>query len=398
MKNQILFSTLANLIPVGFSWLILLYLIHFGTKEDIGFWGLLQAIALPIHLFFTFKLRVIQLVNNNFYSQNTFFFTRVFLGILSLLFTWLYAIFFIDNKYLYPIFFLALSYSFAIIREYYISIYQLSNNNYYFFITSSISAFLSFMVFIITYYLKNDIYYAIIGFSIAKIFVLILDFYFHKSKEYLDFKKLNINQIFSLCKNGFSLGITVVMTVLMISIPQILIEKNFGLEELGIFVAVTALLSMFGLFFNSIFQVFLPIMSKLNNETRAKKTKKLFFLLILSILFLDLVCYILFDFIYFMLLGSKDMIYKQEVVICIAAANMSILFSFGNFLLNLIKSFKIQPYIYGCIAILVLFINLLLLKGFGSKLAIFSLFIANLLGFLLSVYFYKKEQINERNC
>lgn len=398
MRNQVIFSTLANLIPVGFSWLILLYLIHFGTKESIGFWGLLQAIALPIHLFFTFKLRVIQLVDNDFYSQNTFFFTRFFLAILSLLFTWSYAFFFMDSKYLYPMFFLALSYSFAIIREYYISTYQLFNNNYYFFITSSISSFFSFLVFVITYYLKNDIYYSIIGFSIAKIFIFILDFYFHKDKNYINFKKININQILSLLKKGLPLGITVVMTVLMISIPQILIEEKFGLEELGVFVAITALLAMFGLFFNSIFQVFLPIISKLDNDIITKKIKKLLSLLVLSIFLLDLFCYTFFNFIYFVLLGTKDMLYKQEVIICIAAANMSILFSFGNFLLNLIRNFKIQPYIYGCIAIVVLLINLLLLRDFGLKLAIFSLLVANLVGFLLSFYFYKKERMHERNC
>lgn len=153
MKKQVIFSMLANLTPVGFSWLILLYLIHFGVKEHIGYWGVLQAIALPIHLFFTFKLRVIQLVEYDNYKNSTFFYSRVFLALSSLIITFLYALIFLDINYVYPIFFLALSYSVAIIREYYVSVYQIHHKNEYFFTTNLVSSFSSFVGFISVYHL-----------------------------------------------------------------------------------------------------------------------------------------------------------------------------------------------------------------------------------------------------
>lgn len=392
MKKQVVFSMLASLTPVGFSWLILLYLIHFGTKEHIGYWGLIQAIALPIHLFFTFKLRVVQLVEHDTYKNNTFFYSRVFLALLSLLVTCIYAAIFLDLNYVYPVFFLALSYSFTIVREYYISIYQINQKNEYFFITNLISSLSSFIAFIIIYYFTNSISMAVAFFSMLKILSFIIDFYFNKDKGYLNFKKISINENLNLLKKGAPLGVTVVMTSLVISIPQLIIGYKLGLNSLGVFVAITSILSMFGLFFNSIFQVFLPKLSKLDRVERNINLQKIFMLTLSGLFVLDILAFLLFDHIYFLVLGEKNLLYFNEVWVCIFAANLAVLFSFGSFLLNLVKDFKVQPYIYTFLALLVFLINFIFVEDFGLILAIISICIINFLGFIFcSTYYFKKD-------
>jgi O-antigen/teichoic acid export membrane protein len=380
MKKQVIFSMLASLTPVGFSWLILLYLIHFGTREHIGYWGLLQAIALPIHLFFTFKLRVVQLVEYDNYKNSTFFYSRVFLALFSLVITFLYALIFLDLNYVYPIFFLALSYSFAIIREYYISVYQIHQKNEYFFTTNLVSSFSSFVGFISVYHFSNDISLAITCFSLLKIISCIIDFSFIKEKSYLNLNHINFKEIWVLLKKGAPLGVTVVMTSLLVTIPQIIIGKTLGLRDLGIFVSITSILSMFGIFFNSIFQVFLPQLSKLERSVKNRNLIKIFMSTLAGI-------------IYFLIMGEKDLIYSKEVWLCILAANLSVLFSFGNFLLNLIKEFKIQPYLYAFLAAVIFVVNFNYLKDFGIILAIASICIVNMLGFLSCIfYFFIKDK------
>lgn len=383
---------LASLTPVGFSWLILLYLIHFGTREHIGYWGLIQAIALPIHLFFTFKLRVIQLVEHDIYKNNTFFYSRVFLALLSLLVTCIYSAIFLDFNYAYPIFFLALSYSFTLVREYYISIYQINQKNEYFFITNLISSFSSFIAFIIVYYFTNNILIAIAFFSIIKILSFIIDFDLNKDKEYLSLKNIDINENLNLLKKGAPLGITVVMASLVISIPQLIIGNRLGLNSLGTFVAITSILSVFGLFFNSIFQVFLPKLSKLERTYRNITVRRIFMFVLVGIFILDAMTFLLFDYIYFLVLGEKTLLYSTEVWVCIFAANLAVLFSFGNFLLNLVKEFKVQTYIYAFLALLIFLINFIFIEDFGLILAISSICVINFLGFIgCLTYYFKKD-------
>src|SRR5690554_3474882 len=50
----------ANLFQAVISWLLLFILIRFGDKEDVGLYSYIQALILPVQLFFTLKLRVIQ--------------------------------------------------------------------------------------------------------------------------------------------------------------------------------------------------------------------------------------------------------------------------------------------------------------------------------------------------
>lgn len=391
MKKQVIFSILANLIPVGFSWLILLYLVHFGTKQHIGYWGLIQAIALPIHLFFTFKLRVVQLVEYENYKETSFFYSRVILAFSSIFFTVLYSIFFLDYEYLYSIFFLALSYGFIIIREYYVSIYQINQKNEYFFLSSFLSSFLSFFGFILFYHYTNDISLSVIVFSILKIFSLILDVFFNKCSDYLNLNKIKKNEIISILKKGMPLGITVVMTSLVIIVPQLLIEDELGLESLGIFISLTSLLSMFGLFFNSIFQVFLPKLSRLDVISRVKELKTIAYYMVLGLVVFDFVFYIFFDDIYFIIMGDRFLVYASEMKWCILAANFSVLFSFGNFLLNLLGLFNVQSYLYGFVTLIVFLLNYIYLIDFGLIVSIISIIVANFLGFILCLIVYFRK-------
>ena len=394
MRKQVIFATLANLVPVGFSLLILLYLIHFGTKSDIGIWGLLQAVSLPIHLFFTFKLRVIQLVDHkNEYSDNSYFYSRVLLGLLNLIVTIFYALLFMKDIYFYSMLALACSYSLAIIREFYISRYQIENKNHFFFIVNSLSGLLSFAFFIYTYKISSSIYYSIIVFSLTRVSFITLDYILFKNKIYLIIQDINKIEIYKLLRLGLPLGVTVFLTALLVSIPQIMIERKLGVEKLGAFVSIAVLFSVFGLVFNSAFQVFLPNLSKGRKEDQRLEVKKIFSYLLLFLFLFDLIILYFVDGIYYMLLKDSSLTYIKEFVLCLLAANTLVVFSFGNFLLNLSKQYVLQPYLYFFLVLIITVFNLLFLEILEISSVFLSLIIANLIGFITSVFVYYKRSI-----
>lgn len=392
MKKQIFFSTLANLVPVGFSWLILLYLIHFGTKHDIGVWGLIQAIALPIHLFFTFKLRVVQLVDHKYEcSDSGYFYARILLAIMSFLFTILYSLFFMDDKYIYCMLALGFSYSLAIVREFYISKYQIQYRNKIFFIVNGLTSIFSFMAFVLVYIIFSSIYFAVIAFSLSKSLCLFFDYFFYDESKYLCFENSSKKDIIYLLKTGFPLGITISLTALLFSIPQIMVEKKLGIEMLGVFVSVSALFSIFSLMFNSVFQVFLPSLSKKDKSEQNSELKNIFLFIVFFLLILDFLFFCFFDLVYLVLLKDTMFLYREELMLCLIASNMLVLFSFGNFLTNLVKDYKTQPYLYSFLLLIVTIFNFLFLNNLKLSGVFISLIIANFIGFCVSFYIYKKK-------
>lgn len=400
MKTNILFALLANLVNAGFSWIMLIFIIRFGGKEDIGMFGLAQAIALPIHMFFTLKLRTIQLSDvNHKFQEKDYIGSRLYLAVANLIFTaFIVLVFYFDHiSYMVVICSLALSYSVAVFREYYISVYQINELNKYFFISNLIQGFISVLVFSLVFFLTRNIVYSILFYSISKFILIFLDgFFYRKISDKSSYKLLydflmKKNNFINLVKIGLPLGITSVISAFFTSIPRFQLERFYGLEVLGVFTTVMSLVVILNLFMSSFIQAILPRMTKsyLNN-IKIFLLSTLKFLMLMSIfssIFLLICNYFSFYILYFVF-GNSYTSYQSEFFLAMVSGVVLCYFHFSNFLLNVQRTYKEQGYIYIIAAIVCFLSSYYLIPIYGILGAIYATIFCSLSGILGSIFIF----------
>ena len=410
MKKNIIFALLSNIVTALSAWLMLWYLIRFGRTEDVGLYGLVQAIALPLYMFFTFKLRTIQITDtNNNYNNSDYLGSRVVLAAVNIIISAIIFSIFYSNEIVLAIIALSFGYSLAIVREYYISLMQINERNDLYLVSNILQSIFGLFIFIGVYYLSNNIIYAIISFSLTRLPLLFLDNYLTKSLSEISYiavvKKIlsKDNNIKKLLIVGMPLGITAVIGATFTSIPRIILEKIDGLEALGVFTTLMSLIVAVNLFMSSFTQAILPRLAKSYKSDLITFNKINY----LSLIFLLLSSLIGLTFIYFysseiltLIFGLSYSIYSNEFFMCMISAFLLLLFHYSNMLLNAMQCFSKQMFIYGICALSCLVAGLVLIPIYKLQGAIYSSMICSLIGFIISmiIFFYKKKvDFNERN-
>lgn len=400
MKKNILFALLANLVNAGFSWLMLIFIIRFGSKEDIGIFGLAQAVALPIHMFFTLKLRTIQLSDiDNKFQDTDYIGSRLYLALGNFIFSAFVAlIFYFDHlSYIVAICSLALSYSAAVFREYYIAVYQLNELNKYFFTSNFVQGFISVIGFSLVFFFSENIIYSILLYSIFRFLLVMFDDILYRkisnknsySLIYEFFSKKN--NFINLLKVGFPLGITAVVSAFFTSIPRFQLEKFFNLETLGIFTTIMSLIVILNLFMSSFIQAILPRMTKLYiNNIKLFKLAILKLLVLVSLFFSAflLIVYKFSFYILYFIFGSSYTSYQSEFLLAMISGVVLCYFHFSNFLLNVQKTYKQQIYIYILSSIICFIAGMYLIPNYSINGAIYSIILCYLSGILCSLFIF----------
>lgn len=390
-----MFALLANIVNAGIAWLMLLFLIRFGNNEDIGVYSLAQAIALPIHLFFTLKLRTVQLSDvGQIHSNSDYFNSRVILALISLLATIVFAIIMYkgEQDYIISVSFLGIGYSAMLVREYFISVYQIKEKNEYFLYSNIILGLTTFLSFVVTYLFSRDIIVAIIAFSITRVFCLAVDLVILK-KFFLDnvvlyLKIFNKKQILSVVKVGLPLGVTAVIGSLFTSIPRVKLEEIAGLDTLGVFTTLISLVVFFNLFMGSFSQALIPRMAITYRSSRYKLLKEVFLwltILVIGLIICLAITYYNSALILTIIFGKKYAQYASEFFIAIVSGCCLCLFHYSNLMLNIQRSFKSQVYIYTICAVVCYAASALLIPNMQLKGAIYTSIICSLVGVLFSV-------------
>lgn len=408
MKKNIFYALLANLVNAGFAWLLLLYLIRFGTKSDVGLMGLAQAIALPIHMFFTLKMRTIQASDiDKIFKDQDYISSRVILSVINILITLVVAIFlyFDQLNYIIAIFALSISYSLAILREYYISILQIAEKNNLLFFSNIVQGIVGLSLFVITYKLTGSVVWALLAMSISRFPAMLFDIAFTrpfahtKIKDSLKEFPQRKDKIILLMRKSFPLGVTAIIGALFTSIPRLILERYSGLELLGVFTTLMSLIVVVNLFMTSFVQALLPRMTNYyhNNYYIFKKVLINYFILMLFLLSIVLIfTYIFSSKILHIVFGVEYMIYGYEFFVCMVSGVFLCLFHFSNFLLNIQKNYNVQIHIYSFCALICLVSSYLLIPMYSISGAIFSTLICSACGFLicLFIFFNENRKIN----
>jgi len=272
LSTNVFYAFVGNIGYAGFTWLILIALTKVGSVGEVGLFAIAQAVALPVQMFYTFKLRTVQITDHA--SQ---FFAADYLGIsvcsaiCSAVTATCISLFIYPWEVVRLVIIISAGYGIMIIREFYLSIMQKNERMDLVALSNISNGLLCFIVFAGTYTATEKLWLALGWMAVARFVLLFLldhrlcTFYirdepnlnlpYWKSKEFYQ-------RAARLLKIGVPMGCVALMGTLFVSVPRFVLERHNGMEAVGYYAALSSVIVILNLFATSFGQVFAPVLSK----------------------------------------------------------------------------------------------------------------------------------------
>ncbi len=393
---------LANLAQSILSFSILMVLIRLGSKEDVGVFSYIQAIFLPVHLFFSLKLRTIECSDvTEAYQPSTYHVVRMLCSKANLFLGLFLTLTLLEPEQYFVGIALLISYSFLIIRESYGSNFLKKRQGWAFFLVNASNATFSILAFSLSFYLYRDLLTSLVALLFARIvsyflvekIVAIKVFGKDILKEY-DFRKIK-KEVPAVVKLGVPLGLTALLGALFTSIPRFLVEAMDGVAALAIFSTVTSLNFAINIFVNSYVQAMLPEMAKLYIDNRKEHVKKILvaiFKIILAGTILGISASLIGERFLGLVFGDQYSEYVFELVCAVFSASALGIFSIGNLMLSSQKSYFVQLPLYALVVFAITVSVYFGVKWLGLPGAIAGQGLGYLAGFIgCCMFFYRRK-------
>lgn len=384
----------ANLTQALGSWLLLLVVIRFGEKGDVGFFSFLQAVLVPVQLFFSLKLRTLQSADfADQYMVSEYHRLRVLSScvsfIVSLIILWVING---EASVMLAGVCLSFSYSLYIVRETLVTVLVKADESYRFFLINLVSSFLGVFSFSASYLASRDVVQAIFWMTVARAlsyFTLEKKIFFSSDRgsEILKFHANDRKVIGRILRGAIPLGVTALVSALFASIPQIQIKNMLGLEELGAYAALVSVLVAFNLLVNSFAQSALPNLAKDYEGHRKLFFEKVRRALVMTSLLSAAVYGIVWlygDYVLFILFGAEYVEYTTELHLVIFCGYALALFSIGSLVLSAQRSFFLQMPLYVLCALLIFIFTEIFIPRYGFAGGVLAQIVTYLLAFFAS--------------
>ena len=227
------------------QFLIVIVISKTGGLNEIGTYGLITSIVIPITIFFLFDANNAVLAEKNL-NQNLsrFIGNVIFNSLLAIPFILLFSFIF-GVPVIYSIGFFLFRVSINI-KEILFSYYQRLEEYKYLSINQLVMAFLVSLVFIIIYHLGYKSLTVFYACSAAVIFSYIIDYYLIKSvlKKNISFLKFDFIFMKSRFKSGFNLGSNALISSLKINAPKYFIQfTSQNLALIGVITVYTQIIT-----------------------------------------------------------------------------------------------------------------------------------------------------------
>lgn len=393
-------ALLANVTAAIGSWLILVVIVRLGTQDDVAEFAYAQAILLPIHLFFTLKLRTVQSADaKKRWTAEEYHLVRWLSAILSIfvsvvalsMFEVDWAVFVVGS-------FLAITYGLAIVNETPITLFQKNNRNDLFFFGNFFGASVTIVFFFLGFYFFHTLTAAVLFFVAAKVIGYI--YYLLLMKKNMAVISVrwweNVRFRREIIITAFPLGLTALMGSLFTAIPRVVIKDNLGDSALAVYVVLTSLLVAFNLLVNSFVQSALPNLAKdyiVDYGSFMLKIRKAILRLIALSVLVSVVVYFFGEIALLVFFGKEYSMYSQELLLVIVSGSALSLLSISNLMLSAQNSFSIQFWVYSFCAGVIYFSSMYGVINFGLPGAILSQATGYSCGAILClVYFYFRRR------
>jgi len=346
IKNYI-FTLIGN-VSISFSkWVILILIVRLTNMEEVGRYTFAIAITTPIILFVNMRLRVRYIVEDlNFYDVKKL---RYYLSVVVLLLISLIGVIFYDELLIYMCLITLIKIA-ELQSDLYYAIYHKLADFKAISIQQTIRSIFTVLIFGLGLYISEDIILALTMQVIFHITWLIIVerkaeslLNHNKSKE----SKQNIRTIFII---GLPLAIVQVINSYNVLIPRYFIEHFVSVEILGVFAAISYLLTIVDLFMNAISQnIILDIKDSIKNY-KYKEINRLIFLKapavsLILLIFMPTITYITGKKVIEIIYGSDYSNYYLILVIVSLSISFNLLSWIYDTTLMAFKRYKQQLHV-----------------------------------------------------
>lgn len=335
MKNlsNIGYTFIGNLVVAFIKWMILIIIVRISTPSEVGNYTFAIAITTPIILFINMRLRLRYIVEDDL-EFSVMKRIRSFLNIICIILI-IGLGFLFYQEYVYYILIIGFSKILDLNSEiYYAILHKLEKYKYIsmMMITKSILIIITFAISL--YFSKSVIFSLILQVVIQFIF---LNFVEKRSEIYVD--KSNTKYLWkvyiSIFLTGLPLGVVQLLNSYNILIPRYIIENKLSLESVGIFAAISYLLTIVDLFMNSVSQ---NIIITIKNKIKSGNFDELKTFLKFKVTFLSLIIGLIFTFFVY-LFGEKilTIIYGEqygEMSLILTLISISFMFNFQSWIFD----------------------------------------------------------------
>ncbi len=380
---------------------MLVVLTKVAGVSEVGSFSLAQAVALPIHTFFTFKLRIVQSTDHAAeFNDDEYRNFRVLSGVLNFLVTAAVALLLYRGSIYILILVLSLSYSVVIYREFYVSALQKHERNDIISFSTVIQGFLGLAFFVVGYLVTRDLRVGVVGILMSRLLaVAFIDR--RLSRPFGSWGKRSFAEdisnresrakYMSLLKVGIPMGGVALLSTLFASIPRLVLDRAVSTEAVGFYSALSSVVVIMSLFINSLGQSLTPRLSRLFSESRSEFRKKINLLAAISFLFVGFCLGISWFFgseLLTVVFTRQYALYQSSFFKLMVGGGILVFFSVFNIAISAQRAFRIQFPIYAACAAVTLVSSLVLIPRLGLDGAVYSYILCNVAGLALTYLVY----------
>ncbi|MDA8139149.1 MAG: oligosaccharide flippase family protein [Desulfobacteraceae bacterium] len=376
LPMNIFWALVGNAGYAGFTWLILIALTKLGSVSEVGLFGIAQAVALPIQMFFTFKLRTVQITDSSTsFNAADYLGIRVYAAVVNVIVSTSIALVFYPSEVVLVVCIQSISYGIMIIREMYQAVLQKCQRLDLVALSNIANGLFCCIAFVCAYSFHRVLWMALAWMTVTRFSLLYLVdrwlcCFLLREEKFLSFRyftsKDYYKRLIKLLKIGVPLGGVALIGTLFLSVPRVVLERMHGLDSVGYYAAMSSTIVILNMLTTSFGQAFIPILAKLN-ATDKKGFLRLFaqYLIINTILFI--VCIIVVNLhgpsILSILFNQDYARYSTEFTLLISAGGILSIFSAMNTGLSAQQSFAVQFPIYLVCATAIVIAALLLIPS-----------------------------------
>lgn len=263
--NNIGYTLIGNLVVAFVKWMILIIIVRISSPNEVGSYTFAIAITTPLILFINMRLRLRYIVEDDL-EFSVMKRIRNILNILCIIFIIILSYVFY-SEYIYYILIIGLSKVLDLNSEIYYAILHKIEKYKYISLLMISKSVLIIVAFTISLYLTKSVILSLVLQVIIQI--MFLAFIEKRAESYIkkSIKKIHWKVYISIFLIGLPLGIVQLLNSYNILIPRYIIEYKLSLKEVGIFAAISYLLTVVDLFMNSISQnIIISIKNKISNN------------------------------------------------------------------------------------------------------------------------------------
>lgn len=396
LGKNVVWAFVANGVSTALAWAMLLALTKMASPEVVGLFALSQAVALPIHMFFTFKLRGVQATDHDSeFSDDKYRHFRILSAVASLFVTAAISLLLYSGESLLLITIMSLSYAIVLYREFYIAVLQKHERNDLVARSNFVQGSASLLLFLLGFAATKRLWVGISGIAIARLVVtLIYDRHLCRNLVARGAMRLTEalrnagyrKRLAGLLGIGVPLGGVALLGTLFTSIPRLVLEKFVSLEAVGYYAALASLLGVLNLFVSSFGQSITPRLARLYSDRRGEFLRKftVFFLVSMTVVVVLVVLSYLFSApLLTFLFSSAYAAYSATFFKLMIAGALLAAFSLMNIALTAQRAFAVQLPIYLACSAVIFVTCILLVPRYGIDGAVYASAVCNLVGFLL---------------